>query len=484
MEKKLIKLTVLCVVFTLGLFSSCTSDFEQTNTDPNRLQNISPATLLNPMIYEVASQNMYRSWNQNSHLMQGVLNFPATATATSIQHYNLSDNVGSAPWNLYYRFLKNARLMQEASINYQDPNYQAIALTMQVWMAANLVDLFGDIPYFDASKADQNILYPAFDDQQEVYLDLLASLDKANTLYDHTRANVYYPDILYNNDSKKWQKFTNSLHLRLLLRSSNKLKDQAFQKMITILQDPLSYPIIESKEEEATLQITGISPNVSPWSRLQDFTLSKKMGAFFIDNLNDLDDPRRLVFATTASRIVDGKKQNIGYKGIPSAYQGPDSQFDYEASTLNNSMADVKTKAPLLTYSEVVFIKAELALKGFLPDAEGLYKQAVAAAMQYHDIEIPIDYFENPKATYNATLEQLILQKYYALYMNDYQQWFEYKRTGYPILPKTIAMQNNQELPNRFPYPLDIRTKNKSNYEKVIQKIGSDNINIKSWWQN
>lgn len=463
--------------------TSCTNDFESTNQDPNRLQEISAATLLNPMIYTVASNNMYRSWQHNSLLMQNYINYPANPTATSIQHYHLSDNIGSSAWNTYYKYMKNAQLMQQAAIKTNEVNYQAIAITLKVWMAANLVDIFGDIPYYDALKADEGILYPGFDDQKQIYLDLLNDLEKANALYDHKRANVFYPDILFENDSRKWQKFTNSLHLRLLLRTTNKMPEN-YQKMVDMINNGVDYPIIESLEEEATLQITGISPNVSPWGRVQDFNNGKKMAAFFIDNLNDFEDPRLPMLSSRASKMIDGKKVDIGYKGIPSAYDGPDSQFDFEASNLNRVMAEPKTKTAILSYSEILFIKAELAQKGFLQDPESYYNQAIEASMQYYEVEYSSEYFQNPLVKYNGSLEQIMLQKYYALYMTDYQQWLEYKRTGFPKLPVTKAMGNGQVVPSRFPYPLDIRTKNKTNYDKVIQKMGSDNINYKSWWQN
>lgn len=480
---KLLSLLSLSLLTAVAFqVTSCTNDFEDTNTDPNRLQEISPGTLLNPLIYEVATSNMYRSWSYNNELMQDILTFPQTSYG--IQHYNLSDNIGSASWNTYYRWMKTAKDIEAAAVRVKDANYEAIGITMRVWMAANLVDLFGDVPYFDAGKGGEGVIYPAFDDQEAIYDSLFADLERANELYDSKKGMIYYQDILFNNDIAKWQKFTNSLHLRLLLRISNKANKEAYPKMVAMLGNPAKYPIITKVEEEATLLITGVNPNISPWSRIQDFTLSRKMASFFIDNLNEFKDPRLPVFATQATRMENQKKVNIGYKGIPSAFEGSDGQFDYEASTLNNKMAANPTKTAILTYAEVLFIQAELAQKGYLTGAEDFYKKGVQAAMDFYAVAMPNDYFDNPATAYDGSLERILLQKYYALYMNDYQQWFEYKRTGFPKLPKTKTMMNNGVMPSRFPYPLDIRTKNKTNYEKQIQKMGGDDINIKIWWQN
>ncbi len=474
--------SLICLGATSLQLVSCTSDFEETNTDPNRLQEISPGTLLNPLIYEVFSENMYRSWAHNSEIMQDIVTYPQTSYG--IQHYNFTDNIGSAPWNTYYRWMKTARDMEAAAIRTKDGNYQAIAITMRVLTASYLVDIFGDVPYFDASKGAEKIIYPAFDEGEKIYDSLLNDLEQANSLYDTSKAMIYYPDLLFNNDIAKWRKFTNSLQLRLLLRISNKENKDPYNRIVAILNDPAKYPIIDKVEEEATFLITGVHPNVSPWSRIQDFTLSRKMASFFIDNLNEANDPRLPVFATQASRTENGKKENIGYKGIPSAFEGSDSQFDYDASTLNNTMAANPTSVPVLTYSEVLFIKAELAQKGYLPNAQELYEKAVEAAMMTRKVAMPLDYFNNPATEYNNTLERIMLQKYFALYMNDYQQWFEHKRTGFPVLPSTSKMMNDGKMPTRFPYPLDIRTKNKTNYDKQIQKMGGDDINFKIWWQN
>ncbi|MEC4113749.1 SusD/RagB family nutrient-binding outer membrane lipoprotein [Myroides pelagicus] len=478
------KKILVAVVGVLSI-ASCTANFEETNTDPNRLQKIYPSTLLNPIIYEAASHGLYRSWSHNNQFMQANVAFPSSVDG--IQRYDFSDDIGSSSWNAYYRWIKNARDMEKEAIKVADANYEAIAITLRVWMAANLTDLFGPIPYFDASQGDSGKLLPKFDNQEDIYASFFDDLERANSLYDTGKALKFNPDILFTDGGaywKRWQKFTNSLHLRLLLRASNRAEVGAYDKMVAMLNDPVKYPVIESNEESVVLDITGITPNVSPWSRIQDFTLSKKMASFFIDHLVAFEDPRLPIYATEAYRIENKKKVYIGYKGIPSAWDGPDSQFDYEASGLNNEMAKNPTKAPILTYAELLFIKAELGVKGYLPDAEKNYKEAVKSAITQFEIEVPANYFDKAEVAFDGSLEKVMLQKYYALYMTDYQQWFEYKRTGLPELPKTQSMLNNGVMPSRFPFPLSIRTQNRTEYEKIVGEMGGDDINVKMWWQN
>jgi hypothetical protein len=96
---------------------------------------------------------------------------------------------------------------------------------------------------------------------------------------------------------------------------------------------------------------------------------------------------------------------------------------------------------------------------------------------------MPADYFSNPNAAYNNTLNRIMLQKYYALFFVDFQQWFEYRRTGLPVLPTEAGMGNNKKMPSRFEYPLPVRTNNPENYERAVESIGGDDINTKVWWE-
>jgi hypothetical protein len=136
----------------------------------------------------------------------------------------------------------------------------------------------------------------------------------------------------------------------------------------------------------------------------------------------------------------------------------------------------------LMTYAEVAFIKAEMAQRGFTTNAELHYKKGVQAAMEQLGAQIPTTYFNNSLAAYDGTLERIMLQKYYALYFIDYQQWFEYRRTGFPVLPKTTAMENKGLMPSRFFYPTSIQINNQQNYLKAVEILGADDINTKVWW--
>jgi len=478
--KLLKKITVLIHLSSICINYSCTKDFEELNKDPNKIDKISPGTLLNPIIYNVASFNTLRSDGFTFNVMQVALPFPSVSGG--LHRYDVSESEGNSTWNTYYRWLANIREMQQAADAVQDPNYQAIALTLNAWVYSLLTDCFGDVPMTEAVRGDELLFRPAFDMQKDIYTKILSDLEKANGLFVTTKTMIYGTEILYNNNVSYWQRFCNSLRLRLLLRVSKRTETDAYRKMAEIINDPVKYPVFTQNSEAAILKVTGVVPNVSPWGRAIDFSSARVAGAFFIDNLNNFNDPRRAKFYLPA-RSADGKT-TIGYKGIPSGFTGSDSQFAFQPSGLNNALVTAPMICVLMSYAEVEFIKAELAQQGKINlDAKAAYERGVKAAIEQWGLIMPTDYFNNTSAAYNGTLDRIMLQKYYALYFNDYQQWFEYRRTGLPVLPKGAGMLNNMLMPVRFKYPTTVATNNTDNYKKAVASMGNDDINTKVWWE-
>lgn len=469
-------ITALSLVFSM---SSCTEDFEETNINPNLITEITAGSVLNPVIYNMASNNTSKNYDITAQLMQ--VHIPYPSNALGVHRYDITQGTGSSTWNTTYGNLINVEEMLKVAKKNGDVNYEAIALTLRAWMMSNLTDMFGDVPFSEAALGEQGKFNPKFDSQKEIYAQLFTDLEKANTLYQSKLGMKYGADLLFNGDISKWQKFTNSLHLRLLLRVSNKPDFNSYQEMQRILNDVSTYPVFTSNQDAAVLQVTGIAPNLSPWQREQDYRDNRAFASFFVDNLNEINDPRLPVFVTNASTI-DGI--SLGYKGVAAAYEGNSSQFNYTPSRPNTNFVMEPMKLVLMTYAELEFIKAELALKGFYQNAETHYLNGIKAAINlWTNTEPTNEYLTHKKVAFNGSLEQLMMQKYYALFFTDYQQWYEYKRTGFPVLPKTSTMLNNQNVPHRLLYPTSAQNYNTDNYNKAVENIGGDRIDVKLWWQ-
>lgn len=458
---------------------SCTKNFEEINTDPNRVDRISPGTLLNPIIYEMAAFNTLRADDFTNDLMQVMIPFPSATPG--IHRYDVGDAAGNSTWNTSYRWLINIKEMRKAAILQQDPTYEAIAMVLNAWVYSNLTDCFGDVPMTEAVQGDSGIFRPRFDKQSDIYPKLIIELDSANSKLALNKAMVFGTEILYNNSIANWRKFCNSLRMRLLLRVSKRAEMDSWTRLAEMVNNVAKYPVFTNNNEAAVLKITGVIPNVSPWGRAIDFTTFRAAASFFVDSLNALNDPRR---AKWLSQARDLTNVNIGYKGIPAGYAGNENQFQYLPSNFLVVLATAPMTSIIMTYAEVEFIKAELAQRGVIAtDAKTHYEKGVKASVEQWGATLPADYFTNPSATYDGTLEKIMLQKYYALFFNDYQQWFEFRRTGLPAIPPNDGMLNNKIVPVRFRYPVPVQISNETNYDEAVGWMGGDNINIKVWWE-
>ena len=115
-------------------------------------------------------------------------------------------------------------------------------------------------------------------------------------------------------------------------------------------------------------------------------------------------------------------------------------------------------------------------------NAQTYYENGVKATLEQWNAALPANYFSNANVSYNATLERILVQKYVSLFFVDQQQWFEKRRTGFPVLPNNGGLLNDGLLPQRLMYPTQPRILNTQNYQAAVQEIGGDNINVVNWW--
>ncbi|MEZ0453235.1 SusD/RagB family nutrient-binding outer membrane lipoprotein [Sphingobacterium thalpophilum] len=462
----------------------CTKNFDEINTDPNKVENVTPSALITPTVYGMSTYFTVRSNDFTWEIMQTGLANPSAANG--VHRYYFTETSGDGTWNTCYRYLRNIREMESAAATSGQDVYKAVATTLKAYIAGLLTDSFGDVPMSEALRAEEHVSQPKFDRQEQIYADMIKALETANTLY--AGGDVMNgSDLLYNNKKELWRKFNNSLLLRYYLRQSKRIPAAA--KIKTILDNPAQYPIFTSNEDAAIVKITGQSPYDYAWGRRQDYVNFTAMAEFFVDNLNALNDPRRPFIMTEATEMVNNKPVKIGYKGIPAGHSGDLSAYKFSPSTPNGDLmypevVGTAIKEILMPYSEVEFIKAEVYLSlGMDAEAQTAYEKGVRASIEQYGGQVPADYFANEAAKYNGTLERIMLQKYLGLFMVDYQQWFEYRRTGYPKLPKTPYMFYNGVMPTRFMYKNEVRRFNPDNYAKAVEQMGGDDFHTKVWWE-
>ncbi|WP_027379167.1 SusD/RagB family nutrient-binding outer membrane lipoprotein [Chryseobacterium daeguense] len=481
MKKTILKYFLLA---GLGLVTlSCDRTLDEINTDTSRILEPEVSSFLAPAQYNMASINYMRANDFTFDIMQVSLDFPNEGN--SLSRYYMTENTGAGFWNNNYRWLKQIRDLKMAAIKSNDKNYQAIALVMNAWILSNLTDSFGDVPFTEASRLDEGITQPKFDKQKDIYIQLLNDLKEANSLF-ITNKPISGTDLFYNagtdtNGITNWKKFCNSLSLRLLTRILSKNGEvNVHERIQEIINNPTTFPIFQSNAETAKLNITGVAPLLPPIARPQDFTTGRAASAFFVETLKQNNDPRMSMFFGQAKDLATNA--NIGYKGAPSGYAFG-TTFNYQPSNMNQNLAKAPLNILIYPYAELQFTLSELAFKGIIPgNAQTFYENGVKATIEQWGSTMPANYFTNPNVAYNGTLERIMLQKYVALFFVDQQQWFEKRRTGFPVLPNNGGLLNNGNLPSRLMYPPNPKVLNTANYQTAVQQMGGDDINVKVWW--
>lgn len=483
--KKIFKYLLMAAAPAL-LLSSCES-MDETNTDPTRMNSANAGSFMTPVIYNmgVYTWNRYNSWT--FELMQCIV---TTNTTSGVGWYKINDNAGDGAWTTYYKWCTNAKAIYDYGVEDGDVNYQAIGMTLRCWMFENLTDAFGDIPVYEACRGEEQIYHPKFDSQLDVYRFIIDSLEVAGKLYQPDKGLKYNDggDKMYCTSGtdadgiRKWQKFTNSLRMRALMRVIDVPELNAAAKLKEMVEHPDEYPVFESNDDNAKVHVSGIAPDEAPMTRPSDLSSYRSLSEFFINKLVDWNDPRLPIFARKATNFDENGQEVQSYIGLPSGY---DIAPSYNGSSPNATyLATAPQDLQCLTYAEVMFIKAELAQRGIIADdAKTLYEEAVRAAITQWGVEVPENYFDNPDVAYDGTLKRIMEQKFYALFFIDYQQWFEYNRTGYPDVPVGPGVDKDAKMPFRFKYPAILQRMNRENYLDAVKSMGGDDFSTRLIWQ-
>lgn len=512
-------------IFLIGLvvltiLQSCDKGFEALNTDPTKTTEAYPHQFMANALMKSVEYNMIRNRNFNNELMQVTLDLGDGDG--KVFRYDFRRNWADYSWNGHFTNLSNYKDMYTKAMDPLIANraYQAVSLICQSWTYSILTDTYGDIPYSESNLGrDSLILEPKFDAQQDIYVDMIAKLDSANTLLRTSTTDETIEataDPVFGGDKAKWRKFGNSLMLRLMLRVAHKPEMAAY---MTKLQDMLGasaslYPIMTSNDDSAILRWTGEGAYVSPYVavRVQDFR-AVSLASFFIDFLRDSNDPRIDIALYNELYGTSGASNNRwgiapvsgNYVGLPSGYapnSGEYTRQSYFYSSDQTAAVSLQTEPMtgiIMNFAEVEFIKAELALKEIIPGdpkdyfysgAESSIKLWIPGwtkSIQQHLTDADIDWYDDE--TFEQKMEKIHKQKYYALFLVDMQQWFEYRRTGYPRLPRPqdygvpSGLRNNGEMPARLYYPVYVQSSNPTNYRIAVERQGPDEINTQVWWQ-
>ena len=476
------KTRYILLIISIITIISCTNDFEEINTNPNAPIKVQPGLLLRQVIYDYGEQMSYEGFVTGNLLSQ---HFTMVDFNLFDRHDLNAPQLGGNPWPILYTNLRDNELILDfAYENHVHEVYQGPALILKAYISAALTDIFGDVPYFDALKGKEGITAPAYDSQEDIYLNeggILDNLEKGiAAINSYTGTQTLEGDILFDGDLNAWVAFANSLRIKYLMRISTQID---LSDDLQGIYDAGNY--IQSNESNAAYDFSNTQPNTFRMAVLRsgDFNLFV-MSETMEEIITNLNDPRKQVFFRES-------EANPGE--YPGLLNGPDasntsiSVADYSlAGTIfreNTGALD----ANFMTAWETSFLLAEAAAKGIITaDAQSLYELGVQQAFEYWNTTMPANYLLSGSTVYGVRdpIEQIITQKWLANTINGYESWIEYRRTGFPLL-KTISSSLNKDLiPVRLPYPSSEAALNAESFQATAGSTDGNSINAPVWWDN
>jgi len=509
---KFIYFSVSILLLTLG---SC-KDFEAINVNPNNPEVVPPEMLLPPIISGAVSTMTASGGSRAGQFVQHIAYLGGTSEEDG--RYNLTGASFREEWNGAMRLIKDVNQLRLLAQQNQMPHYEAVALVCKVYILSIMSDAYGDIPYNEAGKGDvAGLEFPNYQSQQEVYELMLDDLEQANQLLKNADPSLTIKrDILYNGNTSAWRKFANSLKLRILMRESQKL--DVGEAVRSIFNNPAEYPVFEKVEDQATL-VYNNNADLYRWFILNpptdgsgvNFDGNDRVGETMVNVLQEVADPRLKIYVAPTKNSYNARRTNPAapyvYRGQAVGLSSLEQNALYQQTGLNKDDFSVlgkrirkENRAFLFSYSELLFLKAEAIVRnmGVQGDAAAVYLEGMAASLakwsqvsQASNEETPY-INQGEAATFLArtdialreetALEQIAQQQWIDAFLNGYEAWASWRRTGFPLLRPGPSVLS--PIPVRYVYS-DNEQNNPNLVKWINEQMGGTmpTHNTKVWFQ-
>ncbi len=534
--KSLLTRLVLGAFFVIAL-STCTDDFTEVNTDPKNFTEAAVTAAEYPLFVRSALYTPhYMPWNQGAGdsrrdgrgaFQLGHSLFPdiyANYFATTAAFF------GSDQFELVGRWLNGAYLwfygqaapnIKFAEDGAADLGFELENAMMKVWRVYayhRMTDLWGPIPYSNFGNLESVVPY---DSQEAIYADFFTTLDEAVAVLKSNAGGTSFlggNDIIYAGDVDSWLRFASSLRLRLALRVKYADPSTSQSEAEKAVADGVMLANSDNAFIPTNNEFRNHYNTITQWG---EFRMSADMESV----LKGYQDPRVASFFAEAAE-PDATDDPAGVTFNFEGMRNGQTTADKQGTPFNNiasNMATTYTTAdvpglnwPVLRASEVFFLRAEGALEGWAMGgtAQELYEQGIVASHEelgYPGTDlsgndyvtsanvpaaldgttaavstVPVAY--DAGGTAETQLEQIITQKWIALYPDSEEAYAERRRTGYPVLYDRLNTINPNiavdEIPRRMPYVSSEYSTNGSAVEEAVSNLlgGPDNGTTRLWW--
>jgi len=453
----------IVVLLAVVMLSACSKQLNTNSNDPNGVGINSltgkdifaqalVATVTNKTAANISTasdnydyvQNWMGYWARNT-------DWAASGTQAQVENFQLPTSFSNGVWqSSYHNIYDYNYVIGNSAANSILPGASKI---MRAIVFQDLVDQFGNIPYFQAGIA--TITTPKYDSATVIYKDLIVQIDSAILSLQASQATPDdASDVMFQGNKSLWIQLANTVKLRILLRQvpgvyaandpfintelSSAISNGGF---LGPGQDALVNPGFKdaTQAQSPFWGVFGFQPGGSPGPPAEG-TYYQNYN-FFCANvtmLNFLDstaDPRLPFFY--------GQNANGGHGGNV-------------LGSSNNSVSNTSPIGPgilqaasmpawVMTASQSLFMQAEAAERGMIVgDANGLYQQAQEESFRY--LKVPNDKAAadqfitgSSNGLVNITnspnkLMTILYQEWVSnCELDPMEAYSDYRRTGWPV---------------------------------------------------
>ena len=483
------KIYIKIAAFALfaAIITACTGKFEEINTDPDAYATAPFTNMLGNVLRNTA-ETMGGD-------MDGYGTFAGYISKIQYPDYLNglipSNNTYGNRWNAcYYNNTQMKDLLEKSEENAEGfKNIRFVARIWQNYMWLYLTDGWRDVPFTEAlkgSEAEGSLIHAKYDKQEDIYPAVMANL---KAIADEMAAgfgndNIGVGDFIYKGDVKKWQKFCNSLRLRMAIHISAVAPDLSKSTIEEICGNPGKYPFIDDNASSCYFWWQGTAPYMERWYN-NFYTGRDDHGLFdiFVDHLKETKDPR-------IHSIMRPAEEGGEYVGYPNG--GPTPSNLKELSRIGTMYRyDPAGFTPFFKSCESYYIIAEAAMLGFNVgmSAQDAYEKAVRLSMEDNKISTEeADAFLAGAGKWDNTKDRIWWDMWVGLFKDNFEAWCLYRRTGipstnYPSLLSIFGTDHNDQ-PFRLPYSDNQYLNNTKMLEEVVGKDGKGgNVVDHAWGQ-
>ena len=509
------------VLSAIFITNSCTDNFEEINTDPLALTADKVDASLIGLAFAQTQYNTVCGVHWVFQISQNLFSdlycqyFATTQPNFDSDRYTQVGRWADLAWSEFYaNAAPNIKFVEDFTAENEGFDvHNAIAKVWKVFGFHRITDYWGPVIYSQFGNGEISVSY---DLQEDIYKSFFPILDEAVAVLKSGGNGFGSNDQIYGGDAAQWLKFANSLRLRLAMRL--KYVDPALAR--TQAEKAITDGVMESNADNAFVSTTNNSPNpintITNWGEY-------RMSATMESVLKGYADPRMPIYFSPA---LDGDSDGDGipYEGMRNGqskiYISADQNRPHSDLGPRFLPAALGDNNPIVVMraAEIWLLRAEGALEGWSMGAtvQQAYEEGIRQSMkewttaddaaidayissQNTPVEVGDDYNTPPLTdipiayltggSKEKQLEQIITQKWLALYPDGWEAWAELRRTKYPVQYDRINSDNPNvgvaDIMARMVYVTSEFNTNREEVEAAIasQEIeGADKGSTKVWW--